>query len=130
MNRELEAGNESIYSRALLAELEKNIKIHKQSIILLNRRGYNTFVSCKSCGNVVTCPNCSISLTYHADNQRLMCHYCGYSVPFSTECPTCHADKVHYAGFGTQRAEQQLLELLPEARVLRLDTDVAMTRFA
>ena len=130
MNRELEAGNESIYSRALLAELEKNIKIHKQSIILLNRRGYNTFVSCKSCGNVVTCPNCSISLTYHAANQRLMCHYCGYSVPFSTECPTCHADKVHYAGFGTQRAEQQLLELLPEARVLRLDTDVAMTRFA
>ena len=100
MNRELEAGNESIYSRALLAELEKNIKIHKQSIILLNRRGYNTFVSCKSCGNVVTCPNCSISLTYHAANQRLMCHYCGYSVPFSTECPTCHADKVHYAGFG------------------------------
>ncbi len=130
MNRELEAGNDSIYSRALLAELEKNINIHKQSIILLNRRGYNTFVMCKSCGNVVTCPNCSISLTYHAANQRLMCHYCGYSVPFSTECPTCHEDKVHYAGFGTQRAEEQLREFLPEARILRLDTDAAMTRFA
>src|SRR5699024_5266336 len=85
---------------------------------------------CKACGNVVTCPNCSISLTYHAANQRLMCHYCGYSVPFSTECPTCHENKVHYAGFGTQRAEEQLRELLPEVRVLRLDTDAAMTRFA
>lgn len=130
MNRELEAGNDSIFSRALLAELEKNMKIYKQSIILLNRRGYNTFVTCKACGNVVTCPNCSISLTYHAANQRLMCHYCGYSVPFSTECPTCHEDKVHYAGFGTQRAEEQLREFLPEARILRLDTDAAMTRFA
>ena len=130
MNRELEAGNDSIYSRELLTEIEKNRKVHKQSIILLNRRGYNTFVSCKACGNVVTCPNCSISLTYHAANQRLMCHYCGYSVPFSTECPTCHENKVHYAGFGTQRAEEQLRELLPEVRVLRLDTDAAMTRFA
>ena len=130
MNRELEAGNDSIFSRTLLADLEKTIKIHKQSIVLLNRRGYNTFVSCKACGNVVTCPNCSISLTYHAANQRLMCHYCGYSVPFTAECPTCHEGKVHYAGFGTQRAEEQLREFLPQARILRLDADAAMTRFA
>lgn len=130
MNQELDAGNDSIFSRELLAGLEENLKIHKQSIILLNRRGYNTFVSCKACKEVITCPNCSISLTYHAANQRLMCHYCGYSIPFTKECPVCHEDKVYYSGFGTQRAEEQLREFLPDARVLRLDTDAAMSRFA
>lgn len=130
MNLEMEKGNTAIFSSALLEALEENLKVQKQSIVLLNRRGYNTFVSCKACGHVVTCPNCSISLTYHSANQRLMCHYCGYSVPFTKECPICHENRVHYAGFGTQRAEQQLQELLPEARILRLDTDSTMSRFS
>jgi primosomal protein N' (replication factor Y) len=130
MNLELAKGNTTIFSTPLLEALEENLKNKKQSIVLLNRRGYNTFVSCKSCGHVVTCPNCSISLTYHSANQRLMCHYCGYSVPFTKECPVCHENSVHYAGFGTQRAEQQLQEIFPEARILRLDTDSTMARFA
>jgi primosomal protein N' (replication factor Y) (superfamily II helicase) len=130
MNLELENGNNTILSTELFHALEENLKNKKQSIVLLNRRGYNTFASCKACGHVVTCPNCSISLTYHSANQRLMCHYCGYSVPFTKECPVCHESKVHYAGFGTQRGEEQLQELLPDARILRLDTDSTLTRFA
>ena len=130
MNRELEAGNRSIFSSALTQALQKNLEESRQSILLLNRRGFNTFVSCRACGHVLTCPNCSITLTYHAANQRLMCHYCGFSIPFTKECPVCHEEQVHYSGFGTQRAQQQLAELFPQARILRLDADSTMTRFA
>ncbi len=130
MNLELEKGNNTLLSSELLQALEENLKNGKQSIVLLNRRGYNTYASCKGCGQVITCPNCSISLTYHTANNRLMCHYCGYTVPFTKECPNCHEEKVYYSGFGTQRAEQQLQELLPQARILRLDTDSTMSRFA
>ncbi len=130
MNRELEQGNRSIFSDALARALRQNLEKKKQSILLLNRRGYNTFVSCRACGHVLTCPNCSITLTYHAANQRLMCHYCGFSIPFTRECPYCHEEQVHYSGFGTQRAQRELAELLPEAKILRLDTDSTMTRFS
>ena len=130
MNTELEKGNDTILSTELFAALTENLKNGKQSILLLNRRGFHTFVSCKNCGQVVMCPHCSISLTYHSANKRLMCHYCGYSVPFTKECPQCHENQVCYTGWGTQRAEQQLQELLPDARILRLDTDSTMTRFA
>lgn len=130
MNREIERGNTGIYSGQLADALRENLEQGRQSILLLNRRGYNTFVSCRACGHVITCPNCSISMTYHAANHRLMCHYCGYSIPFTEECPSCHAKQVHYSGFGTQRAEQQLQEMLPGARILRLDADSTMTRFS
>ncbi len=130
MNRELERGNRGIFSSPLAEALRENLALKKQSILLLNRRGFNTFVSCGACGHVLTCPNCSITLTYHAANRRLMCHYCGFSIPFTTECPRCHENRVRYSGFGTQRAQQQLSELLPEARILRLDADSTMARFA
>jgi primosomal protein N' (replication factor Y) len=130
MNEELEHGNRSIFSSKLQEALQRNLDGGKQSILLLNRRGFNTFVSCRACGHVLTCPNCSITLTYHAANNRLMCHYCGFSVPFTKECPICHEDQVHYTGFGTQRAQQQLAELFPQAHILRLDADSTMTRFA
>ncbi len=130
MNRELEQGNRTIFSSALCEALKKNLDDGRQSILLLNRRGFNTFVSCRACGHVLTCPNCSITLTYHAANQRLMCHYCGFSIPFTKECPVCHEEQVHYTGFGTQRAQQQLSELFPQARILRLDADSTMTRFS
>jgi primosomal protein N' (replication factor Y) (superfamily II helicase) len=130
MNKEIEKGNTGILSETLAASLRKNFENGMQSILLLNRRGYNTFASCRACGHVATCPNCSISLTYHAANNRLMCHYCGYSIPFTRECPNCHAERMRYSGFGTQRAEEQLAQLLPEARILRLDADSTMTRFA
>ncbi len=117
-------------SRELIKELNKNKEDGKQSIVLINRRGYNTFVSCTSCGEVVTCPNCSISMTYHAANGRLMCHYCGYSVSFTQECPSCHKPALRYAGFGTQRIEDEIEKTVPGARIMRMDTDTASSRFA
>ncbi len=118
----------SFFSQELFNRLEDNLKNSKQSILLMNRRGYNTFASCKSCGYVFTCPSCSISMTYHHANGRLMCHYCGYSQPFTTKCPDCESSEVRYSGFGTQKIEDELVSILPEARVLRMDADSTMSR--
>ena len=102
----------------------------RQSILLLNRRGFNTFASCGACGKVKVCPHCSISLTYHSKNRRLMCHYCGYSEPFSDICSYCGEKAVVYSGFGTQKLEDELYEKFPEARILRLDTDSTSARYS
>lgn len=128
MKNERKSGNKYNISSALLELLEKNLEDNKQSILLINRRGFNTFAACDDCGGVINCPSCSISLTYHSANNRLMCHYCGYSTPFTRVCPDCGKDSVRYAGYGTQRIEQELSELLPEARVIRLDTDSTSTK--
>ncbi len=130
MKNERKAGNKYNISSELLELLENNIANKKQSILLINRRGYNTFAACDSCGNVINCPSCSISLTYHTANNRLMCHYCGYSVPFTTNCPECKKNGVRYAGYGTQRIEKEIETLLPEARILRMDTDSTSSRFS
>lgn len=130
MNEQLSTGNTTAFSNELIQALEENLERKEQSILLLNRRGYHTFVSCKHCGEVVTCPSCSISLTYHSANNRLMCHYCGYSVPFTKECPGCHEPEVRYTGSGTQKAEEELCTLFPKARILRLDADSTMRRHA
>ena len=128
--KERQSGNKSSISRVLLAELKRNLEEGRQSILLMNRRGYNTYVACEACGHVVTCPNCSISLTYHNANRRLMCHYCGYSVPFSRVCPECGEEEVRYSGSGTQKVEEELAELLPGVRVLRMDADTTMQKYA
>ncbi len=120
----------SYFSTELIDSLRDNLVAGHQSILLMNRRGYNTFASCKSCGYVFTCPSCSISMTYHHANGRMMCHYCGYSQPFTTKCPECSSDDVRYSGYGTQKIEDELSAILPEARVLRLDADSTMSRFA
>ena len=130
MNIEQQQGNTSGYSSVLLEAIDDNLEHGHQSIILLNRRGHNTFVACRMCREVITCPNCSISLTYHSSNNRLMCHYCGYSIPTPQECPYCHSPKIRYSGSGTQRAEHELQDIFPSARILRLDTDSTMQRFA
>lgn len=130
MKKERQSGNKYNLSSELLERLEKNLNEKKQSILLINRRGYNTFVACDSCGSVITCPSCSISLTYHSANNRLMCHYCGYSVPMTKTCPECGKEGVRYAGYGTQRIEDELKTLLPEARVLRMDTDSTSSRYS
>lgn len=130
MNEEVRSGNLSMISSELLNELTKNISEKKQSILLLNRRGYHTFASCKNCGEVVACPRCSISLTFHKSNGRLMCHYCGYSREFNDECPSCHSHSVSFSGTGTQKAEQVLSELIPSARILRMDSDTTMSKFS
>lgn len=130
MNAEVRNGNRTSFSSRLLEALEDNLQQGHQSILLLNRRGYHTFLSCKACGTVVSCPHCSISLTYHAANHRLMCHYCGYSVPMTEECPQCHQKQVKFSGFGTQKAEEELAELFPCARILRMDTDTTLAKFS
>ncbi len=128
MNVEMQNGNTTGFSDVLLENLKYNLEHGKQSILLLNRRGHNTFVSCRFCGESVTCPNCSISLTYHSANNRLMCHYCGYSVPYTDECPICHSKSLRFGGTGTQKAEKDISEIFPNARILRMDTDATSSK--
>ena len=120
----------SSISQPLADELKRNLDKGEQSILLINRRGYNTFVVCKACKHVVTCPKCSISLTYHSANNRLMCHYCGYSSEYTDFCPQCGDRNIRYSGFGTQRVEQELKVKFPSARILRMDADTTGGRNA
>ena len=128
MTKEIKDGNKSIVSRELYNAVYETLDNGNQAILLLNRRGHNTYISCPSCGNVATCPNCSISLTYHSANNRMMCHYCGYSEPVSEKCPECGGEHIKFSGVGTQRAEEELEALLPNARILRLDADSTMAK--
>lgn len=117
-------------SAPLEQEMRRCIENGRQVILLLNRRGYNTFIACRSCGHVITCPSCSISMTYHRANQRLVCHYCGHSQEQVSVCPACGSPHVRYAGMGTQRVQEELAELFPDCRILRMDTDTTMSRFS
>ena len=128
MNTEGIAESLTGIGKTLLGELSENLNNGEQSILLLNRRGYNTFVTCRVCNTAVNCPNCSISLTYHAANNRLMCHYCGFSMKTTDKCPNCGSADLKFSGHGTQRAEQTLGELLPQARILRLDADSTLAK--
>ena len=128
MNLEMQNGNTSGFSDVLLQNLEYNLEHGKQSILLLNRRGHNSFVTCTQCGEPVTCPHCSISLTYHSRNNRLMCHYCGYSTLYRGVCPTCGGKSLRLGGTGTQKAEQDIANIFPEARILRMDTDATSSK--
>ena len=117
-------------SKQLADELRTNFENGKQSILLLNRRGYNTYAACTECGTVMSCPNCSISLTYHIKNGRLMCHYCGYSVPFTKTCSNCNNESMKFTGTGTQKLEEELKLVVPDATVLRMDTDTTASRYS
>ncbi|MEG0545762.1 MAG: primosomal protein N' [Oscillospiraceae bacterium] len=110
--------------------LKENLEKGKQSILLLNRRGYNTFAACAKCGKVMVCPNCSISMTYHSKNGRLMCHYCGFSEKFTDVCRDCGEKAVVFSGMGTQKLEEELSLALPQAKILRLDTDTTSSRYS
>lgn len=122
MKEELRRGNNSGLSKTLLTELEQNIMRGEQSILFLNRRGSSRMVSCGECGAVPPCPRCSVYLSYHSANGRLMCHYCGYSQPLPTDCPDC-GGALHFIGMGTQRIEEELHRLFPDVEVMRMDTD-------
>lgn len=130
MKNEIRNGNKSPISSILLQHLTETIDNGKQAILLINRRGYNTFIACNECGHVITCPNCSISLTYHSYNNRLVCHYCGYTKKLDNICPECGSDAVRYSGFGTQRIEEELQTLLPDAKILRMDADTTTAKFS
>lgn len=130
MKAEQPKGTQNAVSETLYGKLNTCIENGHQAILLMNRRGYNTFVACNSCGHVVTCPNCSISLTYHSSENKLMCHYCGYTENLRTVCPGCGQEAVRYSGFGTQRIEEELARNLPKARILRMDADTTTERFS
>jgi len=130
MNAESYPGSGEVIGETLAEALKENFIRKMQSIILLNRRGYHAFISCKDCKEVISCPHCSISLTYHHANNRLMCHYCGYSVKYEPKCPSCGSDRIAFRGMGTQRAEEELEMILPEANILRIDTDSVSQRFS
>ncbi|WP_317320049.1 primosomal protein N' [Subdoligranulum variabile] len=123
MRAEMAAGNAREVSTRMVRELQENLDNGEQSILLLNRRGYHTVGMCATCGHVLKCPNCSVPLVYHKPQQALMCHHCGHTVrPLPQICPEC-GGKINYSGFGTQRVEEELAELLPHARILRMDQD-------
>ncbi len=128
MRKEITDGNTSAISRPLAEAISDQLDMGHQVILLLNRRGHNTYISCPSCGWIAECPNCSISLTYHSANGRMMCHYCGYSESATKKCPECGAEHVRFMGLGTQKVEEELKLIFPKARVLRLDADSTMTR--
>lgn len=129
MREELAEKNFSVLSRKLQQNLVTTCADGEQAIILLNRRGYSTFVMCRDCGQTITCPHCAVALVYHSANEDMRCHYCGNTVPIPTECPNCHSRRIKFFGTGTQKAEAQL-EQLPEVRVLRMDQDSTMAKFA
>lgn len=123
MKSEREAGNHSVFSRRLFDAIQENLKNGEQSILLLNRRGYHTIISCCICNKPVHCENCSIPMTWHKTDNLLHCHYCGFSQPIPETCPSCNGKKLRRMGFGTQRLEDELSARLPKARILRMDAD-------
>ena len=122
------SGNRSNLSEELKEALTQTISNKEQAILLMNRRGHNTYVSCGTCGEVETCPNCSISLNYHSANGRLMCHYCGFSLPYNGQCSKCGGTHMKHLGAGTQYIEEELKLMFPEAKILRMDADTTLRR--
>lgn len=130
MSIEAEMGNNGLFCEDLVRSVNECVKNKKQAILLLNRRGYNTHITCKSCHKTISCPNCAIPLTHHKANDKLMCHYCGYSAKFSGKCPDCGSGEVHSTGVGTQLLAEEIENAFPNARVLRMDADTTYSRCA
>lgn len=129
MRKELQERNFSVLSRKLKQALVTTASSGEQAIVLLNRRGYSTFVLCRDCGASIVCPHCAVALVYHSAGESMRCHYCGNTAEIPAECPTCHSRRIKFFGTGTQKAEAELEEL-PEIRVLRMDQDSTAQKFA
>ena len=122
MNQEVKK-NRSNFSSILIQNMNEVFERGEQVILLLNRRGYSSFVSCKNCGYTEKCPNCDITLTYHKSSNTLRCHYCGYGTNLKKVCPECGEEAITALGIGTEKIEEQLLELFPNKKVIRMDFD-------
>ena len=122
LRKEMEAGNKSIFSRRLQELIRDRLEKKEQVMLFMNRRGYSSFVSCRSCGEAVKCPHCDVTLTLH-NKTRLVCHYCGYTVPLPGKCPSCGSPYLAGFGTGTQKIEELTKAMFPQARVLRMDLD-------
>ena len=130
MKDEADSGNESLYSRELLTRISQNTDEGKKTILFLNRRGYATTLRCQDCGHVFKCPNCDVSLVYHKARHQLSCHYCESVFRVPTRCPECKGEHIAYLGRGTERVEEQLQELLPGLKVMRLDLDSTSRKYS
>ncbi|KLU64642.1 primosomal protein N' [Desulfosporosinus acididurans] len=130
MRKELMQGNRSIFSKVLQQKLRERLELGEQAMLFLNRRGYSTFVVCRECGYVVSCPNCDVTLTYHSQGQSMRCHYCDHQEQPPLTCPKCGSRYIRFFGQGTQRVEEELQVLLPETSILRLDFDTTRNREA
>ena len=120
---ELAKGNHNMISEKLKNEIQKNIENKNQTILFLNRRGFSNFIMCKTCGNVIKCKRCDISMTYHKDEQKLKCHYCGLEESVPNKCPNCGSKELKYSGSGTQKLEEEVHKLFPNASTIRMDID-------
>jgi primosomal protein N' (replication factor Y) len=124
----LETRKQNTYSRRMLEALQQRIENKEQTMLVLNRRGFSSFVACRACGERLQCVNCSVTLTYHKRDRRMLCHYCNYAEKVPTQCPKCQSEHVHFLGVGSERAEDELHREFPEARIARLDRDVAAAK--
>lgn len=127
------ASPESYIGEDLRRELERTLRAGEQAVLFLNRRGYSSYMSCRLCGEAVLCPHCSVSLTYHkkrGGKGYLSCHYCGYRREVPSVCPSCGSEHLSLGGFGTQKIEDELCTLFPDARVMRMDADTTRGRFS
>jgi primosomal protein N' (replication factor Y) (superfamily II helicase) len=119
----LETRRHAIFSRVLIEATRERLANHEQAMVLLNRRGFSSFVACRSCGARVECINCSLTLTWHRRDRRLLCHYCGYAEKVPSLCPKCQSEHIHFLGVGSERVEDELHHEFPEAKIARLDRD-------
>lgn len=123
MREELRNRNKNILSRVLHESIQQTLDHGEQVILLLNRRGYATFILCRDCGQALRCPSCDVALTYHANEALLRCHYCDYRQKMPDTCPNCHSNRIRYFGHGTQKLEEELTQNFPQARLIRMDLD-------
>ena len=130
MREEFQNHRTSTFSANLQEKIQNRLDKKEQTVLLLNRRGYSSFVMCRDCGFVLPCPNCDISLTLHMDTRSMRCHYCGHEEPIPNRCPNCGGNKIRYYGTGTQKVEEELRELYPQARTLRMDVDTTRRKGA
>jgi primosomal protein N' (replication factor Y) len=129
VNMEQEFKNKNfIFSNLLKDKINERLNHNEQIILLLNRRGFSTFISCSNCGYTYKCPNCDISLTYHKTSNNLMCHYCGYQIKKDDLCPKCHENSLTYLGMGTEKLEQEINAIFPKAKVIRMDQDSTLRK--
>ena len=129
LNEEKTDGNNGIFSRSLITAIEKNLKEKKQTILLINRRGFSTFTTCEGCQHVIQCPKCAIPMIWHAADKKLKCHYCNHETDFPEFCPKCGSSALRRSGTGIQRVEEITAKLFPEAKIARIDSDVLTKKY-